>query len=102
MVRAVNTGISAVIDGDGIVVEPEEFFDLDKLSGKEPRTSPRDPETGRFHKQLNCAQVGAVPLDSRKSLYVRTGDWFAGGCAACCLCLLVAGAVPRRQPPTPV
>jgi apolipoprotein N-acyltransferase len=102
MVRAVNTGISAIIDGDGLVVEPEVFYDLDGLSKKDRRQSIRDPETGAFHKQLNCAQVGPVPLDDRQSLYVLTGDWFAGLCAACCLCLLVAGVVPRRTTPTPV
>jgi apolipoprotein N-acyltransferase len=29
MVRAVNTGISAIIDGDGVVVEPDVFIDAD-------------------------------------------------------------------------
>jgi apolipoprotein N-acyltransferase len=101
MVRAVNTGISAIIDGDGLVVEPEVFIDLDGLSKEDRRRSIRDPETGRFHKQLNCAQVGPVPLDDRRSLYVIAGDWFAGLCAACCLCLLVAGVVLRRTPSAP-
>ena len=42
MVRAVNTGISAVIDGDGIVVEPEVYLDVDNKG----RTTMRDPKTG--------------------------------------------------------
>lgn len=97
MVRAVNTGISAIIDGNGVVVEPEVFIDLDAPSDETRRTSLRDPETGRFHKQLNCAQVGTVPIDDRSSVYLQTGDWFAGLCAACCLCLLIAGTVLRRS-----
>jgi len=101
MVRAVNTGISAIIDGDGLVVEPDVFIDLDGLTNDHRRESIRDPETGKFHKQLNCAQVGAVPLDSRQSLYVKTGDWFAGFCGATCLCLLVAGLFLRRPAPMP-
>jgi apolipoprotein N-acyltransferase len=95
MVRAVNTGISAIIDGDGVVVEPEKFIDLDGLTNGAPRTSIRDPRTGQFHKQLHCALVGTVPLDSRHSLYVWLGDWFGGGCAACCMCLLMAGCLRR-------
>ena len=98
MVRAVNTGISAIIDGDGLVVEPEAFIDFDGLTEGNPRTSMRDPETGRFYKQLNCAMVGAVPLDPRGSLYVLWGDWFAAVCAACCLALVVAGLTLKPKP----
>ena len=81
LVRAVNTGISAIIDGDGVVREPEHFIDLDAERNKvQPRTSIRDPETGRFHRQLNAALVADVPLDPRTSFYVIYGDWFAAGC----------------------
>lgn len=91
MVRAVNTGISAFIDGDGIVREPEVFLDHDAQLGKtvSARTTMRDPETGAYHKQLNAVLVSNVPLDNRGSLYVRWGDWFAALCAAACLVLLV-------------
>jgi apolipoprotein N-acyltransferase len=98
MVRAVNTGISAIIDGDGLVVEPEAFIDLDGLADGNPRTSIRDPGTGRLHKELHCALVGPVPLDPRNSLYVRWGDWFAMFCAAACLCLVVACFALRAKP----
>src|SRR5690606_5458190 len=101
MVRAVNTGISAIINGDGVVVEPEVFIDHDGTAEGERRTTIRDPKSGRFHKQLNAAQVGVVPLDPRTSLYVRTGDWFAGLCAAGCVCLLIAGLILRRPPSIP-
>ncbi len=76
LVRAVNTGISAFIDGDGAILEPEKFIDGDKQG----RTSPRDAKTGRWHKQLNAAQILTIPLDPRRSLYVAYGDWFALGC----------------------
>ncbi len=95
MVRAVNTGISALIDGDGLIVEPDELIDLDGLTNGSPRKSIRDPHTGRLYKEINCAQVGDVPLDDRESLYVMLGDWFAGLCAAVCLCLAVVGLLPR-------
>jgi apolipoprotein N-acyltransferase len=93
MVRSVNTGISAVIDGDGVVVEPDDFIDADKQG----RTSMRDPKTGRWHKQLNAVIVDAVPLDDRRSLYVRWGDWFAGSCALFAGCVFVGGMFPRRK-----
>ncbi|MFN0198604.1 MAG: apolipoprotein N-acyltransferase [Planctomycetaceae bacterium] len=76
MVRAVNTGISAVIDGDGVIREPDVFIDAD---GK-GRATLSQPGWGRWHKSLNALSVSTVPLDSRKSLYVTHGDWFAGSC----------------------
>ena len=93
MVRAVNTGISAVIDGDGVVVEPDDFIDADNQA----RRSMRDPRTGRWHKQLAAVIVDAVPLDNRRSLYVAWGDWFAGSCAFLTGMLLVGGLIPRRR-----
>lgn len=95
LVRAVNTGISAVIDGDGVVREPATFIDLD---GQPPRSSPRDPRTGKFHKQLNCALVADVPLDPRSSPYVIWGDWFALLCLAAGVATAIQGLVPGRRP----
>lgn len=81
LVRAVNTGISAFIDGDGVIRTPDEFIDFDsRLANEAPRESIRDPRTGRFYRQLNCALVADIPLDPRGSLYVRFGDWFAAAC----------------------
>lgn len=102
MVRAVNTGISAIIDGDGVVREPEVFFDLDsRLEGLAPRESIRDPKSGRYYKQLNCALVANVPLDPRQSLYVATGDWFAAACLMACIAAALH-ALLVRKPRAPV
>lgn len=79
MVRAVNTGISAIIDGDGRIVQRA-----------------RDPETGRS-KQVEDVVVGHVPLDDRTSLYVLWGDWFAGACLLACVGLAVVAVIPRRR-----
>lgn len=95
MVRSVNTGISAVIDGDGVVVEPLAFIDGDRATP--PRDSMRDPKSGRWHKDLNAAIVADVPLDNRTSLYVRHGDWFAGSCGGIVLLLALAGLVTRSK-----
>ena len=62
MVRAVNSGISAIIDGDGVV-----------------RRKAEDLET-KQSKLVEAVVVDNVPLDGRFSLYLEWGDWFGGLC----------------------
>ncbi|MGE3314173.1 MAG: apolipoprotein N-acyltransferase [Planctomycetaceae bacterium] len=100
MVRAVNTGISAVIDGDGVVVEPDRMIlaeadDYGRIS--QSPGSMRDPATGRWRKEVNAVLVDGVPLDSRSSLYVATGDWFAGFCGVVALGLVLSPMIPARK-----
>ncbi|HID20954.1 MAG TPA: apolipoprotein N-acyltransferase, partial [Planctomycetaceae bacterium] len=97
MVRAVNTGISAIIDGDGVVREPDVFIDGDADGTEPPRTSMRDPRTGRWYKQLNAALIDTVPLDTRKSFYVRHGDWFAAACCVATIAIGLMGIVLRLR-----
>jgi apolipoprotein N-acyltransferase len=99
MVRAVNTGISAFIDGNGQVRDPEVIIDLDAIGqhDRKPRMTIRDPQTGRFYKQWNAAFISDVPLDPRESIYSKTGDVFAGLCATLCLMLAVAGMFQPRS-----
>ncbi|HET6425240.1 MAG TPA: apolipoprotein N-acyltransferase, partial [Planctomycetaceae bacterium] len=92
LVRAVNTGISTVIDGDGAIREPEVMIDGDTLKA----TTFTDPSTGRWRKQVNASIVQTVPLDNRRSLYVRYGDWFAMLCCATCV-FSALSAVPFRR-----
>lgn len=75
MVRAVNTGISAIIDSDGRIV---------RSAGK----------TGADSGMTSEVLVGEVPLDHRESLYVRWGDWLAILCLVTTAALLIARAVP--------
>jgi apolipoprotein N-acyltransferase len=82
MVRAVNTGISAVIDGDGAI-----------------RARATDPKTHQS-KQVEAVLVENIPLDRRFSPYVAYGDWFAGLCLTACGLVLVAGLL--RGPRTAV
>ena len=98
LVRAVNTGISAVIDGDGAIREPDLFIDGDARKNPErpARTTSRDPKTGAWFKQLNAALVHTVPLDSRSSLYVRYGDWFGMICATLTLIAALSILLPKR------
>lgn len=92
-VRAVNTGISAFIDGDGVILEPDHFIDGDN----QDRTTLVDPESGRWRKQLNAALIHTLPLDNRRSLYSHTGDWFAGLCGVLCLVLILWSVVERTR-----
>lgn len=96
LVRAVNTGISAIIDGDGAIREPDVFFDGDKKE----RTTLRDPKSGRWYRQLNAAQVSTVPLDPRSSLYVACGDWAAMLCLGLTLFVALGSLVPIRRTTT--
>lgn len=84
VVRAVNTGISAFIDGDGVI-----------------RQRAIDPETGKS-KQVEAILSDFIPLENRTSLYLRGGDWFAVTCAGICLFLAGTGLYARwrRMPVT--
>ncbi|MBS0203919.1 MAG: apolipoprotein N-acyltransferase [Planctomycetes bacterium] len=99
MVRAVNTGISAIIDGDGAILDPEVFIDGDAAKNGKARKAARDPETGTWYKQLNAALVHTVPLDPRRSLYVRFGDWFAMLCVTSVVVCGLSYFVPQRTKP---
>lgn len=77
MVRAVNTGISAIIDGDGAI-----------------RARAFDPKTGKS-KQVEAVVCDFVPLDNRQSFYLQAGDWFAQLCLCVCIASFVMGIIGR-------
>ena len=94
-VRAVNTGISAIIDGCGRIVQPETIIDLDGLPDGSARTGMLDA-AGTYHRQFAGVLVGTVPLDGRGTLYGLFGDWLAGGCL---LLVVVSLAIAWRLRP---
>lgn len=59
--RAVNMGISAVVDGNGGVVA---------LPGP----------TWARSKKVAAVLTATIPIDERTSIYARWGDWFPGAC----------------------
>ncbi|QDT14369.1 apolipoprotein N-acyltransferase [Alienimonas californiensis] len=77
LVRAANTGVSAVIDGDGVPRTPNVFLDEQgqpvDLSALSNAALPDDRA---------CVLIADVPLDPRRSLYLWWGDWLAFLCAA--------------------
>jgi apolipoprotein N-acyltransferase len=80
MVRAVNTGISAFIDGDGVIRR--------KALGLKNGES----------KLEEAVVVDNVPLDTRRSPYLAGGDWFPGVCLVCCGFLSLTGLCGRWLP----
>lgn len=97
LVRAVNGGISAFIDGNGEIRDPATILMMKKpLEGVVPQLSEveglRDEATGHWRRQFSGIVFGEVPLDPRESLYVRYGDWFAG----LCLIVTLLSIVPRK------
>jgi apolipoprotein N-acyltransferase len=77
VVRAVNMGISGVIDSDGRVVV---------IPGP----------TWSASKKMVDVVIAAVPIDSRGSLYATLGDWLP---AVCWLVLLVGLVILRVRKP---
>ncbi|HUR54262.1 MAG TPA: apolipoprotein N-acyltransferase [Gemmataceae bacterium] len=78
VVRAVNMGISAVIDPDGRVIA---------LPGP----------TWSKSKKTDGIVTATVPLDTRESLYARLGDWVPAACWALLTVGHVAGITQRRR-----
>jgi apolipoprotein N-acyltransferase len=72
MVRAANTGITAVVDPWGRVLESTELFERTVL-------------------------VRDIPFVATRSLYTRYGDLFARGCLALALALGLATFGPRQR-----
>lgn len=77
MVRAVNTGISAFIDGDGVIRQRAEGIKFNRP------------------KQDEAVVVDMLPLDPRASLYLSYGDWFSGSCLVVCSFLGMTGLAGR-------
>jgi apolipoprotein N-acyltransferase len=85
MARCVNGGISAFIDGNGQIREPDQILVMkEPFEGTRPQLTDvkqmRDPATGKWRRQFSGIVFGQVPLDPRGSLYVQFGDWFAELC----------------------
>jgi apolipoprotein N-acyltransferase len=85
MVRSVNLGISAVIDGNGRVLKatranpPEEPLPIWYVGGEFGQQSMPHSEWASF-KKVSGVLVAAVPLDKRFSVYAYAGDWLPGLC----------------------
>jgi apolipoprotein N-acyltransferase len=87
MVRAVNMGVSAIIDGNGRVLDTQ-LMNPDEVSTGEWPPLWEASQTGvampHAHwadfKKVSGVLVAIVPIDERFSLYALLGDWLARGC----------------------
>jgi apolipoprotein N-acyltransferase len=96
--RAVNMGVSALIDGNGRVLAPEPPSGPDNLLWRLPE-QPRElsPREWARYKKVDGVLMGAIPLDERTSLYARLGDWLPWGCWLLVGGVLVSGWVRRTR-----
>jgi apolipoprotein N-acyltransferase len=87
--RAVNTGISAIIDSNGRVLKPEHLplFEHEKKGCQFWEIQPKDGVVGELpeaewpkYKNAEAVLRGTMPIDHRGSLYVQWGDWLPMGC----------------------
>ena len=102
MVRCVNGGISAFIDGNGQIRDPAEIHVMkEPFDGLQVQLEIvdglRDPQTGHWRRQFSGIIFGQVPLDPRESLYVKSGDWFAGICLALTLLAVLLSFMSSRR-----
>jgi apolipoprotein N-acyltransferase len=94
-------GISAVIDGNGRVLQPQLLSEQQVASGfsKEavkagegpayvtagvwqttPESDSMPPDRWGDYKKVACVVLATLPLDSRTSMYARFGDWLPWMC----------------------
>jgi apolipoprotein N-acyltransferase len=87
MVRAVNMGISAVIDGNGRVLDVT-LRDAEQMAEHNwpplweatQTATPLPHSQWSNYKKVSGVLVAIVPIDERFSLYALLGDWLAAGC----------------------
>jgi apolipoprotein N-acyltransferase len=104
--RAVNMGISAVIDSDGRVLAPRLAREEELVVEGRRVTVPvwEVPQTAESlpvsawgeYKKVAGVLVAGVPIDSRRTVYAGRGDCLAAGCGALVLAAL-AGTIRRRR-----
>jgi apolipoprotein N-acyltransferase len=81
VVRAVNMGVSAVIDPNGRVLAPQATMHDDvHVWEVEAGASGLPPARWAEFKKTQGVLTAAVPIDRRPSLYAACGDWLPAGC----------------------
>jgi apolipoprotein N-acyltransferase len=85
LARAVNMGISAVIDGNGRVQKPKEVpvpGDAKLWAVIEEKDVVPDLPEAKWQDftKVHGVLIATIPLDDRLSLYAWAGDWLPSGC----------------------
>jgi apolipoprotein N-acyltransferase len=101
VVRAVNMGISAVVDSDGRVIAlPRAITYVEDSAGKMRGKLNEYPQSGWSEsKKKQGVVLATVPIDSRESFYATLGDWIPAVCWLMALVGVVMACV-RRKPVT--
>jgi apolipoprotein N-acyltransferase len=103
--RSVNMGISAVIDGNGRVLQPRELPRPDPrvnpafhiwLASRQNDATELPVAQWRDYKKVAGVLLAVVPLDERVSLYARWGDWLPWSCWLILAGVLVLTWLRRR------
>jgi len=94
VVRAVNMGVSAVVDSDGRVVALPRPV---RVEGRRVTLGDYPLESWRAAKKVEGIVLVAVPLDDRSSWYARFGDWLPALCWAAALAAVVAARLVRGE-----
>jgi apolipoprotein N-acyltransferase len=108
--RAVNMGVSAVIDSNGRVLRPEERPLPPLKPGADLGPGPRphlwevpdgagELPTSEWHhfKKVSGVLLARLPIDDRTALYPRLGDWLPWGCWLLIGVAIVAPWLRRRE-----
>jgi apolipoprotein N-acyltransferase len=96
--RAVNMGVSAVIDPNGRVLAPQETERHGEARLWEVPAGAAELPVGRWaeFKKVPGVLVAAMPIDHRTSVYALAGDWLPWGCWLFLAGGLLAAFLSRR------
>ncbi|MFN9720320.1 MAG: apolipoprotein N-acyltransferase [Planctomycetota bacterium] len=102
MVRAVNGGISAFIDGNGQIRDPDTILVMREpyeglLPVLDEVKTMRDEQTGRWRRQFSGIIFAQLPLDDRTSIYTKFGDAFSVTVTIVALLLIAISFRASRQ-----
>ena len=105
IIRSVNMGISALIDSNGKVLKPESIESTNqantfiwKINYPGPKSKALAVSDWHKFKANQGMLIAAIPIDSRFSLYTKTGDLLP---YACWLTLFFIAIFPSKKPPVP-
>jgi apolipoprotein N-acyltransferase len=99
LARAVNMGISALIDPNGRVLAPQRTEEAGRARLWEVGPGAADLPAGRWREfqAVPGVLVASIPIDGRVSPYARLGDWLAWACWLVVGAGLVMDLVHRRR-----
>jgi apolipoprotein N-acyltransferase len=100
--RAVNMGVSALIDGNGRVLRPvavvtDEGARVWKVDGCGEEAQALPAGQWREYKKVSGVLLATIPLDDRTSLYAHWGDWLPWSCWGLVVAAWVATVVRGRR-----